>query len=323
MEARMLTAGIAALAAFGLGFGLFHVLVSVARRRANALGESLSPQVLARWRLRNGAGFALPLARILLRSERVRAAGSEYRLLLTGREIESSDDALLSVFLAAVFAASLAASLLARNAICLFVIPLCMAVLVFGYAGHLADRRAEQMQASLPVALESMSACFGAGYTLLQTFRQVSKDAPGPVGAVFLSAANVLEAGGGAHEALEIIRKSDQSDEIAFVAVALDIQHQTGGSVRQVLDAAADSVKGELELKKTLRVQTAQAKLSARVVSVMPIALIALFSLVSPTFMLPFFQSLLGLAMLGLALIMQAAGVLLVRRALSVGGEGA
>ena len=72
------------------------------------------------------------------------------------------------------------------------------------------------------------------------------------------------------------------------------------------------------ELERSLHVQTAQARLSARIVSVMPFVLVALFSLVSEGFLEPFFNSAAGVALLLVALSMQAAGVLAVRRMLRV-----
>ena len=115
-----------------------------------------------------------------------------------------------------------------------------------------------------------------------------------------------------------MFRSGAQVPELAFVAVALDVQHQTGGSISQVLDAARDTVESELELERSLHVQTAQARLSARIVSVMPFVLVALFSLVSEGFLEPFFNSAAGVALLLVVLSMQAAGVLAVRRMLRV-----
>ena len=88
--------------------------------------------------------------------------------------------------------------------------------------------------------------------------------------------------------------------------------------MERVLDAARDTVEGELELTRSLRVQTAQAKLSARIVSVMPIVLIALFSLVSEDFLAPFFSRFAGMTLLGIAVGMQVAGIFAVRRMLKV-----
>ena len=50
----------------------------------------------------------------------------------------------------------------------------------------------------------------------------------------------------------------------------------------------------------------------------MPFLLVALFSLMSPDFLSPFFSSVLGMAVLALALVMQMAGVVIVRRMLKV-----
>ena len=90
--------------------------------------------------------------------------------------------------------------------------------------------------------------------------------------------------------------------------------------MRQVIDAASDTVKGELALRRSLRVQTAQAKLSARIVVIMPFLLVAAFSLVSPGFLMPFFSSAFGYALLAVAVVMQVLGIVLVRRALAVEG---
>lgn len=109
--------------------------------------------------------------------------------------------------------------------------------------------------------------------------------------------------------------------ELAFVAVALDVQHRSGGSLAAVLDAARESVESEIDLARSLKVQTAQAQLSARIVTAMPFVLIALFSLMSPGFLSPFFESMAGMALLAAALVMQVAGVVLVHRMLDAGGR--
>ena len=88
--------------------------------------------------------------------------------------------------------------------------------------------------------------------------------------------------------------------------------------MQQVLEITRQSVADEIELKRTLKTQTAQAKLSAQIVTIMPFALIGVFSLLSPGFLDPFFESALGVVMLLCALGMQVLGVFLVRRLLRV-----
>lgn len=114
------------------------------------------------------------------------------------------------------------------------------------------------------------------------------------------------------------MRADGSEPELVFLATALEIQHKTGGSMQRILEAARQSVVDELDLKRTLRTQTAQAKLSAQIVTAMPFALIGVFSLVSPGFLDPFFESAAGLILLAVAIGMQIAGISLVRRLLKV-----
>ncbi|CCY05144.1 putative uncharacterized protein [Eggerthella sp. CAG:1427] len=128
----------------------------------------------------------------------------------------------------------------------------------------------------------------------------------------------VLETGGSAEDALMELKKKASESELVFLATALEIQHKTGSSMQQILEITRQSVADEIELKRTLKTQTAQAKLSAQIVTIMPFALVGLFSLLSPGFLDPFFESALGIALLLIALGMQALGILLVRRLLKV-----
>lgn len=182
------------------------------------------------------------------------------------------------------------------------------------FVRHRADEAAARMRDEVPDALRSLVDSFRSGHSLVQTMRQASEELDGSLGEVFGRVANRLETGGTTEEALEELRSVEGVPELGFAAVALEVQHQSGGSIAPVLESARASVESELELARTLRVQTAQAKLSASIVTIMPFVLVAFFSLASPGFLAPFFESALGVALLAAALVMQAAGVLAVRR---------
>ena len=236
--------------------------------------------------------------------------------LLAERRYVTTDRALLSCAVAACAVLAVAAFAATRSAAGALAVAACALAVAAGYVRAASDRSRDAARDAVPDVLRSMGTCFDAGLTLQQTLVQVAGETGGPLRSLFAHAAHVLDTGGSATEALAGLRQGSGASELAFVAVALDVQHQTGGSMRQVLDAARDSVEGELSLRRALKVQTAQAKLSAQVVSVMPFALVAVFSLVSEDFLAPFFASAPGWALLALALGMQAAGVGMVRRCL-------
>ena len=323
MDARMLIGGIAALCGFACLFATAFLVEKSLRRRSIAMtaqGDPASIAGLVAWRLRNGFHWLMPLAHSLLRIARIREFAEELCIMASRRGVPSTEGALLSVAIACLAAVACLAGILSCSVVGAVACSLCAICLMAAAAGNAKDKRHEEVREAVPEALESMSSCFGSGFTLLQTFRQVSADTPGVLSDTFARCAHVLEMGGSAEKALAELREGAHAPQLAFVAVALDVQHQSGGAMKQVLDAATDTVKGELALRRALRVQTAQAKLSARVVVVMPFILVAAFSLASPDFLSPFFSSVAGYALLSLAIIMQVAGIALVRRALAVEG---
>ncbi len=195
----------------------------------------------------------------------------------------------------------------------------CLFVAVLGSrSARAVENRKERLRAALPSALQAMGSCFGAGYTLVQTFSHLKEEVGGALGDVFGSAADAMRAGATPEEALARIMREGDVDELSFVAVALAVQHQTGGSMQRVLDATRESLAEELELRRSLRVQTAQAQLSARVVVAVSIGLTLTMLMLSPSFLQPFFSSVAGVSLLAVAVGMQVAGIACIRRMLKL-----
>lgn len=259
-----------------------------------------------------------PAARLLLRVNVIRRYAYWARLSLKGRGIAADQTALVTSVLCMIAGCAAMAWVITGSPV--FGAAAVGGALAIGCSllRSEAEKRACAIRDEVPDALRSLGVCFKAGLSLMQTLRQTGTELKGPLGQLFIASSRSLETGGTVAEALSVFQSREGASELAFVAVALNVQHQAGGSVAHVLEAARESVEGEIELARSLRVQTAQAKLSARIVTLMPFALIALFSLMSPDFLAPFFESVPGMVLLGAALIMQIGGVLLVRRMLDI-----
>ena len=323
MERGVLFAVLSVVTAFVFAASVLWVAEEVLHRRKAALaaqGEKLNVSNLVLWRLRNGYAVLAAPAKAVLKWAKAADVVDEAVYLLECRGMTVTPESLVSVAMAFAIALGCVVGLATASPIAAVAVPACVCALMVLTVGNARDKRMEAARDSVPAALESMAACFGSGFTLQQTLQQVAQEVDGPLPETFARPSHALEMGGGADRALRELRRGACATELAFVAVALDVQHQSGGAMRQVLQAATETVKGELALHRSLRVQTAQAKLSARVVAVMPFILVSAFSLASPDFLMPFFQSVQGYALLALAILMQVAGIVLVKRALSVEG---
>ena len=273
---------------------------------------------LPAWVARNGVRPLARAAGALLRVPALREMAEELVVALRARELLATVESAMSLCLAGLVLSMVAAWAVSASAACAAAVGCCLAMAGVGLARTLRERREAAVRDAIPDVIRAMGVCFGAGMTLMQTMERVATEVEEPLRSVFEKAASMLETGGTTEEALAFLRQEEYAQELAFIAVALDVQHQSGGGVLPILDSAREAAQDEIDLQRSLRVQTAQAKLSARIVTVMPFVLIALFSLVSEGFLDPFFESAAGFALLCSALVMQASGVMAVRQMLKV-----
>ena len=233
-------------------------------------------------------------------------------------QISTNREAMCSLLVGVFLVCGVLTSLIARNPVAgVAVDALIVMVLVLRVqAWH--DVQDDAMREGVPNSLNTMGECFQSGYSLVQTMQMVADQSRGKLAQIFRKCVNMLQLGSSSSEALGALRADAKVGELSFVAVALDVQHQTGGSITSVLGAAQQMVQDKIDLRRSLQVQTAQARLSARVVCIMPFVLAFVLSMVSEGFLTPFFSSPAGFVMLGVALLMEGAGVVMVRRMLKV-----
>ena len=88
-----------------------------------------------------------------------------------------------------------------------------------------------------------------------------------------------------------------------------------------VLESVSSMLQQNAEIEEELATKTTQAQLSAKVVALMPLVVLALLSVVSPGYLGRFFESSAGVALLLMAVVLELVGVVLVRQSLDIGLE--
>ena len=268
--------------------------------------------------LRNGIPATKPLARAFMKIAWVKSKAESYCAINNSKHVSASPIAVCSVWLAICLFLIAIGTLIGASWVFGLAAALCFSAACNVWLDSKCEKRTREIQESIPDVLRSITTCFNAGLSLEQTLKQIAGDSQGACKDIFQESSAHLLAGGTASEALELLRKNSLTQELSFVSVALEIQHISGGSIKQVLDCATLAAENQIELRRKLQVQTAQAQLSAKVVTLMPFVLITLFSLISKDFLAPFFASPVGIALFALAIAMEVIGVLIVRSSLQI-----
>ncbi|MDR2492883.1 MAG: type II secretion system F family protein [Coriobacteriales bacterium] len=267
---------------------------------------------------RNGIPLVRPLASLLLRLRSMQGTCSRIATALSFHSEALRPQSVCELGIASSVLAALVLLALTTQ------VPMALLGVLAPWwlAGTKADkhmrRRAEMLREQLPDALNAIGMCFSAGYTLQQALAQTAEETPEPLGGHLRRTAHDISVGVGVSEALALLEARTACADLCFVAVALDIQHATGGSLKEILEGASASITESFDMARSLEVQTAQARLSARIVTVMPLVLLAVLSLAMEGYLATFFSSPAGFALLACAMGMELLGIMLIRRILGV-----
>lgn len=108
--------------------------------------------------------------------------------------------------------------------------------------------------------------------------------------------------------------KTSGNRELAFWVMAIIINHQTGGNLAQSLRQAAVQLKERHKVQARVHALTAQARLSATVVGIVPFLMLLLLCVLSPETVQPLFTTMPGISMLITASAMVVTGTIIIKR---------
>lgn len=146
---------------------------------------------------------------------------------------------------------------------------------------HARERRIES---AMPEAFNALSMALGSGHSLPQGMRFVGSHAEEPIKSEFLQVSYSVTCGVPVNEALNDMLERLRAPGLDLVALALKVSRRTGAPLGGLLAEASTMVGERIELARMLDVKTSQARMSARLVACMPLAMVAILSLLSGDF---------------------------------------
>jgi tight adherence protein B len=104
------------------------------------------------------------------------------------------------------------------------------------------------------------------------------------------------------------------SKNFEFVVLAVNIQRQVGGSLAEILDMVADTVRSREQFVRKVKALTAMGRASAYVLLGMPFFLAFLIWLLNPSYIHPLFATYPGNVMIGIGVVSMILGSIILRR---------
>lgn len=170
----------------------------------------------------------------------------------------------------------------------------------------------------LPGFLDVLSGHARAGHSLQEAMIESVPLLPSGIREEISWMSHLVRLGTPLAEALLLWEQRIPCEEVSLAVRPLRLALPAGGNVVALLERTRDILRARIRMEEKMRSMTAQARLQACVLTLLPPAFIALLSTIDPAFLPRCLGSLQGKAILAVAGTLQALGWLTIRKILAV-----
>ena len=171
-----------------------------------------------------------------------------------------------------------------------------------------AKRRLKKFNNQLPDMLALLSGTLRAGYSLMQGVEAVSREVEDPIGYELRRVVTESRLGRPLDEALDAAAERMGSADFRWAVMAIGIQREVGGNLAELLMTVSETMTARERLRRDVDALTAEGKVSAMVLGLLPLGLGAAMFVINPEYIGVLFSEKLGNMMLGGAVLLAGFG---------------
>jgi tight adherence protein B len=176
--------------------------------------------------------------------------------------------------------------------------------LPLAYLHWSVSRRIRRLDSQLADILNILAGAVRSGSSLFQALDRIAREAPEPSKTEYTRVMRAISLGAPLDQALRRLAERVPTEDMEILVTAITIQQQTGGNLAHILDLIATTVRERHRIQREIQVLSAQQRLSAWLLTALPIAMVGLLYLINPDYIGRIFQP-------GLILIIPITGVLM------------
>ena len=159
-------------------------------------------------------------------------------------------------------------------------------------------KRLSMFRDQLPDAIDMLVSAMKAGYSFQAAMKFIGEEVRDPLGPEFSRFYEEQRLGMEVRTALLALQGRIDSLDLKMFVTAVLIQRETGGNLSEVLGNIGTLMRERAALKADIETLTAESKLSARILSLLPVIVFILVNVISRDFMAPMLASQTGIAVL-------------------------
>jgi tight adherence protein B len=177
-----------------------------------------------------------------------------------------------------------------------------------------ADRRRDKFQEQFEGTLQLMANSLRAGYGVNQAMDTVAREAQSPTSDEFQRALQEARLGQDQIVSLRAMSARVRSDDLDWVIDAIEVNREVGGSLSELFASVAETVRARGRLARQVKALSAEGRLSAWVLVLLPIIVFALISVINPKYVGELTGNGAGRWMLFAAIVLMGLGIAWLRK---------
>ena len=190
------------------------------------------------------------------------------------------------------------------------IVGLVVAVFVpFGILQFLTERRRRRFESQIPDILKLLAASLRAGFSFMQGFDALLAQTKEPMASELHRAFAATRLGTPVEDALQAVADRSGSRDFGWTVMAIRIQREVGGNLAEILDTVCNTMTERERLRREVRTLTAEGRLSAIVLAVLPVAIGLMIYMINRPYVSVLFHTFSGQLMLTAGVLLELVGV--------------
>jgi tight adherence protein B len=178
--------------------------------------------------------------------------------------------------------------------------------------------RFEKFEEQLPDAIDVMKRALRAGHPFNSCLKLVAEDMDQPIAREFHQTFSDVNYGTDLRRALLGLLLRVPSTNVMALVTAVLVQKETGGNLAEIFEGLAKVIRGRFRFQRKVRTLSAEGRLSAWILALVPIILFAVIWITTPDYMPPLLHHPVGRKLVIFGCVSMVLGVLWMRKIIRI-----
>ena len=178
--------------------------------------------------------------------------------------------------------------------------------------------RLRKLEEQLPEAADFIGRALRAGHSFANVLQMVGEELPDPIAGEFKFAYEEINYGVPMNDALHNLALRIPLTDLRYLVIAVLIQRESGGNLAEVLNNIGRLIRARLKLLGQVRVMSAEGRLSAWILGVLPLAVMLTMTVTNPAYISLLWKDPTGVRLMWYAAAVSVGGVFWMRKLIRI-----